>query len=245
MSIVGKSGCGKTQMLASILDGVSERIKTVIIATAAQAPLHDAIIHWFMKRGCGAGKITDPEELMEYCRLANQYREVSLEHPGLIIFDDFNRGSQSIHCPYWKAAVHCFTKLRNEGWNFIIVAQQPSFIPTVIRNCTTARVLFDCATRSAIQTFIRDVSDRVPRDVTTALVEYIRKVSFSYFIVQEHPFTVSAGSSNVVKPIFSEDSVIIPNFRGILQEMGVSSAAELAKKAREAQLQAGNTAEEL
>lgn len=246
MSVIGKSGCGKTQMLCSILDGISNDFRTVIIATVTNTPFHDSIIAWFKRRGCISGKITNPDELIGYTEVAHRTGEVSHQKPGLIIFDDFNRGNQSVHCPYWRAVVHCFTKLRNEGWHFIIVAQQPSYLPTIVRNCTTARILFDCYTQSALETFTRDVRDRIP-DVYAfkQLLQWVRSVPYSYLLIQEHPFTVSAGRLNNARLVMDAQSVRVPTFTELMHEMHVRSPEELEQKAKAAQIDAGNTAEEL
>ena len=246
MTVIGKTSCGKTVMLSKILDGVSKSFETVIIATVTHTAFHQGIIEWFKKRGCASGKICEPEILSQYCEMARECGEVSNTKPGLIIFDDFNRGSQSIHCPYWKAVVNCFTKLRNEGWHFIIVAQQPSFIPTVVRNCTNARILFDCATNSAISNFMIDVKDRVhDMKLIALLVRYIREIPYSYIMVQEHPFTVKIGSGGSAKTIISFDSVRVPVMNEIMSQLGAGNRQELSEKAAIAQKSAGNTAEEL
>lgn len=245
MTIVGKSGCGKTQMLASILPGISPSIKTVIIATVVKnVPVHLAIKEYFTKKGIYSAISYDPMELRGFVEYAEKIGHVSLERQGLIIFDDFNTGRAT--GPYWEFIIHAFTKLRNSGWNFIILSQQPSFIPTIVRNCTTSRILFDCYSKSALSTFTRDVVDRIPdRGAYDTLLDYIQKVPYSYVLVQEHPFEVSAGSLDKFRPVMNENIVMMPTLRELMSEMGVKSREALDTKSARLQAQAGNTAPQL
>lgn len=245
MTIIGKSGCGKTRMLASILPGISPSIKTIVIATVIKGvPLHIAIKNYFQKKGLLCGIEYEPDTLRRFVQMAEEYGQVSLDKQGLIIFDDFNTGRAT--GPYWDFTIHAFTKLRNSGWNFIILSQQPSFVPTIVRNCTTSRVLFDCYSKSALTTFTRDVADRIPdRNAYNSLLEYIQRIPYSYILIQEHPFEVSAGSLDKFKPVMNESIVMIPTLHELMTEMGVKTREQLDKKSASLQLQAGNTATQL
>ena len=245
MTIVGKSGCGKTQLLASVLPGISPEIRTIIIATAVRnVPLHLAIKKFFSSRGVFCGISHDPEEMRAFVEMSERLRHVTPDKQGLIIFDDFNTGRAT--GPYWDFTIHAFTKLRNSGWNFIILSQQPSFIPTIVRNCTTGRVLFDCYSKSALTTFTRDVADRITdRKAYDALLSYIQRVPFTYLLVQEHPFTVSAGTLGNFRPVLTEREVIMPTMRDLMHEMNVTTPQQLRTKSSQQQKEAGNTAEEL
>jgi hypothetical protein len=241
MAVIGKSGCGKTQLLANILPGISDQISTVIIASVIRGvPLHIAIINYFKSLGKFAGVSNDPEEMRGFVDMAERTGEVSLNDQGLIIFDDFNDGRAT--GPFWNFIIHAFTKLRNSGWNFIIISQQPSFIPPIVRNCTTARVLFDCYSKSAFDTFTRDVRDRVPdREAYNSILGYIQAIPFSYMMVQEHPFTVTIGKGSEAKKIMDAHIVDIPTLKEIRQQMGAKDNDDLDKKTKEAQINAGNT----
>jgi ABC-type dipeptide/oligopeptide/nickel transport system ATPase component len=242
MAIIGKSGCGKTRMLAEILPSISDSIDTVIIASVmAGVPLHNAIVKYFNAiPGKVAGISHSPDEMREIVDQCEELDEVNPEHQGLIIFDDFNTGKAT--GPYWDFTIHAFTKLRNNGWNFIIIAQQPQFIPTIVRNCTTARVLFDCYCKTALTTFTKDVADRISdRNAYDTMIDYIRACPYTYMLVQEHPFEISAGTLGKTKSVIRENSVNIPTLRELEREMHVNSRRGLDTKSREAQVNAGNT----
>jgi hypothetical protein len=252
MSIVGKSGCGKTQLLTTILPWVSHDVKTLIIATVmTNVPLHKAIVSWFMARNHTKPKgrqlpeyyssiVYDPDELREAFSLLQELDVVSLDRPGLIIFDDFNDGRAT--GPYWNAVIHAFTKLRNIGWHFIILSQQPQFIPPIVRNCTNARALFACSSHTAIETFSKDVVDRVPdRECYERLIEYIHHVPYSYLMTREQPFDVIVGRGAKYRTVMTEASVRSPTYQEILRELDVHSAEELDAKSAEMQAAAGNT----
>lgn len=245
MTIIGKSGCGKTRMLTSILPGISKSIRTVLIATAIHnVPYHLSIQSYFQTKNIFCGISHSPDEMREAVIRLEARRIVTLERQGLIIFDDFNTGS---YCgPYWEFVIHAFTKLRNTGWNFIIISQNPTFIPPIVRNCTTARVLFDCNSRSALATFTADVSDRlVDASAYKSLLEYIRKVQYSYILIREHPFDICAGKLGNIKPVMNDSIVLVPTMNELMQEMSVSSERDLDSESARLQSEAGNTATEV
>ena len=244
--MIGKSGCGKTQMLASILPGISDSIRTIVIATKVRnAPAHLAIQRYFKsQKGKYCGICDDPKILNSFVTMAEDQGLVSLRKQALLIFDDFNDGKAT--GPYWQFIIHAFTKLRNSGWNFIILAQNPTFIPPIVRNCTTARVLFNCYVKSAIQGFTKDLVERVPdRAAFNALVQYIQQVPYSYLFVKEMPFEILVGKGATAKSVITQHSVVIPTINELMGELGVHNRQELDTKTKELQKQAGNDAPEL
>lgn len=246
MTIVGKSGCGKTEMLANVLPGISKSIKTIVIATVVKnAPAHNAIVNYFDgHNGRRCGVCADPDKLYELTERAEDTGEVSLSKQGLLIFDDFNIGKAT--GKYWEFTVHAFTKLRNSGWNFIIIAQYPTMIPPVVRNCTTARVLFACPKKSALTSFTQDVAERVPdRPAYDAALRYIMEVPYTYMMVQDAPFQISVGKGSKMKPLITQRDVIIPTLRDLLSELKVSTRSELDEKTKRLQKETGNTSEYL
>lgn len=247
MTVIGKSGCGKTVFLANVLPYMSENIKTVVIASAIEGVgVHRAMRDHFNrpKEGRLCSIHYDPLALREYIRTLNSNGIVSLHDQGMLIFDDFNRGKAT--GPYWEFVIDAFTKFRNLGWNMIILAQQPSFIPTIVRNNTTIRVLFDCVTKSAVQCFTKDMTDRVADiGVLNELVRYVRSIPYSFMVVKEGPFEVCAGKIGHVQPVMTDTKVYMPTLMQIRQALGASSMADARQKARIAQLRAGNTSTEV
>jgi hypothetical protein len=245
MAVIGKSGCGKSRAIAAVLPGISDSIDTILIATIVKdVPLHLAIQKYFNDKGKFCVITHDPYEAREFVDMAQELGEVTEKKQGLLLVDDFNDGRSS--GPYWDFVVHAFTKLRNNGWNFIIAAQQPQFLPTIVRNCTTQRMLFDCYSKTAFTTFTRDVADRVPdQGAYDTLLDYIRAVPYTYMMIREHPFEISAGKLDKFKPVMNEHNVDIPTLSEIEREMGVSGRHEIDMKSRGLQRRAGNTARQL
>jgi energy-coupling factor transporter ATP-binding protein EcfA2 len=245
--IIGKSGCGKTNLLLQMLPTISPNIKTIVIATkVAKCPAHLAIKEYFKKIGRFCDITNDPDQLRAFTELCSRTNRVTPTKQGLIIFDDFNDGKAT--GPFWNMIIHAFTKLRNEGWNFIILAQQSSFVPPIVRNCTTSRVLFDCYAKSARDCFVKDFADRLANPlVLQLLLTYLEDVQYTFMLVRENPFEISAGSndSTNLKSVFSKGSVVMPTLKEIKDKLGVTNMDELTEKTRKMQINAGNTAREL
>jgi len=178
--IIGKSGSGKTRLLTEILPLISDRIKTIVIATVIRGnPMHQAIVDYFnKKRGYIAGIIHTPEELHQFINECEKLNHVSLEgNQGLIVFDDF---SYKYGDTYTQFMIHAYTRLRNAGWHFITMCQYPTMLPPVIRNNSTFRIFFDNYSKSALDCFQKDIIDRVSSvDALTTLIHYIRSVLYT------------------------------------------------------------------
>lgn len=241
LSIIGKTGCGKTYLLASILPLISDKIETVFIATAIDnVPVHKAIREYFRNRGIYCEIAKTPNEALNLVEEAVKRGYVTLQKQGLLIFDDFKDGSEK--GPYWKFTVHAFNTYRNHGWNFIILAQQPKQLDTDIRNNTTMRIFFNCYSVHAVRAFSDDIAARVPdQEAFDKLIEYTQSVPYSYVMVRDNPFEVSAGKLLDIKTALTSKDVVIPTLNDLMKEMGVRSPAQLEKKSAEAQMEAGNT----
>jgi len=241
MVVIGKSGCGKTKFVESLIPLFSDKIKTIIVATIIHdVPLHRQIIEYCRRRNMTGGISYDPDELRSYVDMSAENKTVNMDKQGLMFFDDFNDGRA--RGPYWDFAIHAFTKLRNLGWNFIIISQYPTYIPPIIRNNSTCRVFFDCYSASALRSIESDLKSRVQdKDVVGNLLEYTRQVPYTYILVQDRPFTISAGTLTTVMPIVKNGSTIIPTYNEILKELHVNNREELDKKSAQLQIKAGNT----
>lgn len=239
--VIGKSGCGKTNFIVSLIPHLSDDIDTYIVASVIRdAPAHKSIVEYCQNQGHIAGTCNSPDELRQAIIKCKDEGFVTPARQGMIIFDDFNIG-----CPrgeFWDATIDAFTKGRNNGWNFIIIAQYPTFIPPIIRNNTTCRVLFDCYSDYAGAAFLKDIRTRLPDiDAYHTLVKYTQSVPYTYIMVQDRPFTLAAGSLDKAKIVMDERSVKIPTMNEIMSELKVKTPEELDKKTAYLQAKAGNT----
>lgn len=243
----GKSGCGKTSLLAQLIPGISDDIRFICIATLVyRNPFHLAIKEWAekTKRVCVIND--DPDKIREFVTTLHRRNWLI---PGrqelLLIFDDFSIHNRSTS-RYENLVVEAFTRWRNLGVNIIVVCQDASMVATSCRNCTNLRLLFNSASRIAIHTFLKDVVDRVADSgVLDDLVKYITSVPYSYILVQENPLQVSVGKGVDVTNIMTEHSVSVPTYQELMHEMGAGSTQQLEALSESMQKEMGNTAPQL
>jgi hypothetical protein len=245
--LCGKSGCGKTSLMAELIPGISDSIKFICIATMVyRNPFHLAIKSWCEKthRVC---VISDNPEKVRY--FITQLHRNGLLVPGeqelLLIFDDFSISNRS-GSKYENLVVEAFTRWRNLGVNIVIVCQDASMVATSCRNCTNMRVLFNSASRTAINTFMKDIIERVPNaQVMRNLLKYVTSVPYTYILFRDGPMDVSVGKGTDMKKVMDESAVVVPTYQELMKEIGVNDAQDLMEKSSEMQREIGNTAPEL
>lgn len=245
--LCGKSGCGKTSLMAELVPSVSDKIKFICIATMVyRNPFHLALQEWARKTKRICVINDDPQKIRFF---VTQLHRTGWLVPGdkelLLIFDDFSINGRSGSKPE-NLVVEAFTRWRNLGVNIIIVCQDASMVATSCRNCTNMRALFNSASRSALWTFGKDVMERIPdQSVYNNLIRYISSTPFSYILVQENPLEVSIGKGLQIRKVMTGSSVSVPTYRELMREIGANSPEELEKMSTEMQKKMGNTAPEL
>jgi len=245
--ICGKSGCGKTSLMAQLVPGISENIRFICIATMVyRNPFHLAIQDWCkkVKKIC---VINDsPEKIREFVTTLHQKNWLI---PGkqelLLIFDDFSINNRTGSKPE-NLVVEAFTRWRNLGVNIVIICQDASMVATSCRNCTNMRILFNSASKTALHTFTKDIVDRLPdTNIMAHLIKYITSIPYSYILVQDSPLEVSVGKGVELKKVVTESSVIVPTYQDLMKEIGAGTPAELDAMTSDMQKKLGNTAPEL
>ena len=245
--ICGKSGCGKTSLMAQLVPGVSDKIKFIVIATMVyRNPFHMAVQEWAKKNKRVCVISSDPDKIRQF---VTELHMKGWLIPGsqemLLIFDDFSINNRS-GSKHENLVVEAFTRWRNLGVNIIVVCQDASMVATSCRNCTNMRILFNCASKSALHTFGKDIVDRVPNyEAYQNLVRYITSKPYSYILVRDNPLEISVGQGTDIKKVMTESSVIVPTYNELLKEMGAGSPQELDSKSTEMQKKMGNDAREL
>lgn len=245
--ICGKSGCGKTSLMAQLIPGIAKEIKFICIATVVHRnPFHLAIQKWADQNKKSCVISSSPDKIREFV--------VSLHDGGwlipgkrelLLIFDDFSIHNRS-GSQHENLVVEAFTRWRNLGVNIIIVCQDSTMVAPSCRNCTNMRILFNSASRSAIHTFTKDVIDRVPdQNIMMDLIKYITSIPYSYILIQEGPLEVSIGKGNETRKIMTEHEVMVPTYHEIMKEIGATNKTDLKKKSIQMQLGMGNTSSKL
>lgn len=246
MTIIGSTGSGKTRFIKALIPSLDDRIRTILIATQVRGnPDHLDIKKSFRQqsddRYCGiTGDAGELEAAMDQMSTGHDPL-VSPRRPGLLIMDDFYIAHQSGTRHEEDFAVRVVARYRNYGWNFISIAQDPTMIPVSIRNNANTRVLFACTSKSALANFNKDVLDRVPSEVVYhRLIDYIRSVPYTYVMVRERPFDVSAGSLDKPRRVMTENAVDVPTLDELMAELGVKSEKDLARRAASLQRGVGN-----
>jgi hypothetical protein len=247
MMMCGKSGCGKTQLMAELIPYISDCVKTVIIATKVVAnPFHLAIKAWCGKTGRPCAIVHDPQVLQSTIeKLREGGHIVRCKKEVLLIFDDFAINGRSDKKSE-NAVVTAFTQWRNIGINIVVVCQDASMVATQCRNCTNLRVLFASASKDAIRTFMKDVQDRVwAPELLKDLIRYIGSVPYTYIMVKENPLEVCVGKGTVHRTVMTDKDVEVPTYEDLMDELGAKSMPEARQIAFNEQVKAGNTAQEL
>jgi GTPase SAR1 family protein len=245
--LCGKSGCGKTSLMAKLVPGISEKVKFIVIATQNEGnPFHLAIQKWSKehKRVCVIS--SDADAIREF--MSGLHRKgwlVPGTQEALLIFDDFAIDKRSTRKSE-NLVVEAFTRWRNMGVNFVIVCQDASMVATSCRNCTNMRALFASASNTALRTFNKDIIDRVAdQEVYKDMVRYICTIPYSYILIRESPLEVAIGKGTTVKRIMGDHDVTVPTYRELMRELGAKNPGEMTHMADGLQRGIGNTAPEL
>jgi hypothetical protein len=245
--LCGKSGCGKTSLMAQLVPGMSECIRFIVIATQNyNNPFHIAIKKWAAEHNKVCVISTSPDQIRTF--MTTLHRAGWLipgKQEALIIFDDFSidkRSGRRIE----SFVVEAYTRWRNMGVNFVIVCQDAGMIATSCRNCTNMRALFNSASRTALATFNKDIIDRVADpEVYKGLVRYVTSVPFSYLLIRENPLDLAIGKGTALRKVMSDTDVVVPTYQELMSELGVNTPKELSILTKGLQRHLGNTAPEL
>lgn len=247
LMMCGKSGCGKTRLMAELVPSISPQIRFICIATHVyRNPFHLAVKDWATKQKRVCVILDDPTYIEQFVKTLHEKRFLV---PGrqelLVIFDDFsiNRHSKSKDN---NLVIEAFTRWRNLGVNFVVVCQDATMVAPSCRNCTNMRILFNSASRDSISAFSKDIVDRVADyDTYANLIRYITSIPYSYILIRENPLELSVGKGMEARSIMTDHSVDIPTYGEIMQEIGAGSPCELDALTRRMQKRMGNTAPQL
>jgi|WetSurMetagenome_2_1015567.scaffolds.fasta_scaffold146645_3 hypothetical protein len=244
--LCGKSGCGKTSLMAQLIPGISDKIKFICIATQVyRNPFHLAIKDWAEKHHIICVINSDPEAIRNFVtQLHAQGMLVPGEQEMLLIFDDFSIHNRS-GSKQQNLVIEAFTRWRNLGVNLVVVCQDATMVAPNCRNCVNMSVLFS-SNAGARYNFNKAFIDMVPdRAAYDNLMKYITSVPYSYVLIRYGPFEVSVGKGTNIKKVMDEHSVIVPTYRELMAEIGADSPEKLNEMTMSMQKKIGNTAHQL
>ena len=138
MTIVGKSGTGKTVLLDHIVPKYKAN-NIIVCSLIKDNDVHQAIFEWSDENGidcCIVHNLEDATRAVDIAKAKfhslppNQRHN----HHTILIFDDFSKYKSGRDNPLNNFAIQAYSTLRNCGFSFIFVTQDYSNIPTLVRS---------------------------------------------------------------------------------------------------------------
>lgn len=244
--LCGKSGCGKTSLMAELIPGISEQIKFICIATMVyNNSFHLAIKDWAKRNHRICVISDDPAAIRNFVtQLHYQGHLVPGEQEMLLIFDDFAIHNRSDR-PRQNLVVEAFTRWRNLGVNMVVVCQDVTMVAPNCRNCINMSILFN-SNAAARYNFNKAFYDLIPdKPAYEQVMRYITSVPYSYVLIRYNPFEISVGKGTRIRRVMDDKSVVVPTYRELMSEIGAGTPAELESMSMRMQRSIGNTAPEV
>lgn len=176
-NIIGCSGSGKSHVLLSLIPQIANLSQIIICSLITNNPVYDAI-----ERYCESQNPSIEFAVLNDPQTATATIEEMIENKpektnGFIILDDFSTQASGRNDPYNKCAAEVSALLRNYGYHSAFITQSATNIPTLFRNNSNVRIVFQMNDTYAIQSIRRDmigcgvVKDREEFDELYKLVQ--------------------------------------------------------------------------
>ena len=181
--IVGASGSGKTRILLSIIPLINNLSHVVVCSKIVGGSVYQAIKRWCDANNINYAFASDPIEGSEV--VESMVNEKGDDTWGLIVMDDMTRMSASREDIYNKFTSMCFSMLRNYKCHMIMITQNATNIPTLVRTNTSLKICFEMKNVHAIRSFRSDFESATghPGYVFDELYSAIRNKKHSFILI--------------------------------------------------------------
>jgi len=183
MFIVGKSGCGKSSILLSVIMKVRDISNLIVCTLISGNPVNELISQHCKQNGITYTEINEIDNAMDQMTDIVENGKKPKDKPyTLIIFDDWNANTTKRDDPYTKMKNEVFSKWRNKKCSIIEVVQSYTMISTLLRTNITAFIMFPMNDKYAIQNARKDVINMM--DITEdEFTDWYKKI-----IQKDHSF---------------------------------------------------------
>ena len=155
IEIIGCSGCGKSSMLLSIIPQIANISQIIICSTVTHNKVYDAIRAYCDREDISYALACSPEEAK--VTIEDMTSEKEPDKQGLVIFDDFSMQKSGRNDPFNQIAAVVSAVMRNYGYHSIMITQSATNVPTLFRNNSNVRIIFNMQDTFAVVSIRRDV----------------------------------------------------------------------------------------
>lgn len=210
--IIGKSGCGKTYYLLTLIPQI--KISQLAIFSALDIPIYTEIKKYCEDNDIQFYKVTTIEEAEPtlYEMIENKPKQTY----GLIIYDDWNVDmTTSRNNKYQKIMNRTNGIYRNYHYHQVYITQSAMMISTLSRNNCNLRVIFSMNDTYALDSIKKDfenITGRKKEDFEFLYQNYINKTPHSFLqIVDEKIFIYIPNKTKSLELVDFGDKVDLEN----------------------------------
>ena len=159
--IIGTSGCGKSRLMLSVIDGIGNLKSIVVCSLVPGNPVYEQLRKWCDKNKVKFALATTIDEAAEAIESAINDVDYQDDESGLIIFDDFS-GQQGSRDIYGRIADQASSTVRNGHQHVMFITQAAQNVPMRFRNNANIRIIFPMNDTHAVLNIRRDVLTNMP-----------------------------------------------------------------------------------
>ena len=161
--IVGESGCGKTVLLNVIVPMF--KAQNIIICTVIKDnDVHWTIYNWARTKQLDACIVTDldkAEEAVDIAKRKFMDHGMDYHYHTLIVLDDFSAYRNGRDNDLNNFAIRVYSTMRNCGFSFVLVTQDYSNVPTLVRTNLSHIFVFPFNNHHGLVQLKSDVKQRM------------------------------------------------------------------------------------
>lgn len=179
--IFGSSRSGKTTKLIELIPMIHDFVFCMICSNVF-TPAHKSILEYCESNEIPNVHCTNPNKYDELLKMCINFKK-NTEH-GLIIFDDYTRYSNSRMDKQNNQSIMAISQLGNKLINVVYISQQPTHIPTVLRNNASLRLIFKLAQKHAVDSTYNDLisvlGNNFSRDIFNKIWEKLVQIKYAF-----------------------------------------------------------------